>query len=415
MSVGSGLPKTRRLESQDSCPVEHSFPIRLLGGLGGAAASGTTGYYPEENWGEIEELRSCIDLNVEMPIVWTTDTSMVVRIYTVVERMTTLVQEMHVARLYFVESDDGQSATVTIRVKGSMPHAWKITAATQHANPYGDGKPIPGNLTLIASGTCCADPFVSGEDGSKALSPGPYPPVAALMMNWDPVTSSWVPATGGAVHGLFLGSTQLTSPTGTFLTSPNTTKIRIRGVGGGGGGGGCAAAAGAGAGGGGGAGSYAEQVFTVTPSTSYAYRCGLAGLGISGAGGGNGGNSSFTVGAATVVAPGGQGAPVSLGAPNQAWFAGGLGGSAAVNDLTGSTGAPGDQGDASTVVGGASGTGGSSPFGGGGLGVVNGASGGDGIAATGFGAGGSGGLQFTNVARAGGDGSAGEWIVDEYS
>lgn len=219
----------------------------------------------------------------------------------------------------------------------------------------------------------------------------------------------------GTAPGVWLGTTLLTSASANFTTGPRTRRIRVRGVGGGGGGAGCTSvASAASAGGGGGAGAYVEKVFGVSPNANYAYTCGSAGTGASGASGNNGGNSTFVVGATTLTAPGGSGAPVATALTTLSAYRGGAGGAVATNGDRNDGGRPGDNGVIVVVAGpvGQAGSGGSSPFGAGGdprSGVGNGNNG------SGYGSGGSGGLTGASTTRTGGNGTAGCWIVDEYS
>lgn len=240
-------------------------------------------------------------------------------------------------------------------------------------------------------------------------------------------TAGWTKtdASGGRVEtplqGRYLGTSVLTSASANFTTGPETNTIVIRGVAGGGGGGGCTSVAAAcSAGGGGGAGGYAEKTFTVTPNTAYAYTCGALGAGSSGALGGTGGNSTFVVGATTVTANGGVGAPVATAATTLKAYPGGAGGAVSTNGDVNGGGQPGEQGvvlivNAGTTEIQVSGDGGSTIFGGGGVGLNTSGAGAVGNNATGFGAGGGGAVTGAAQARAGGNGTAGCWIVDEYS
>ena len=247
---------------------------------------------------------------------------------------------------------------------------------------------------------------------------------ATLPAGWSAVyddARGWgtVDASGGRVEtplvGRFLGSTVLTSASGTFTTRSQTNTIKIRGVGGGGGGAGCTSVASAASfGGGGGSGAYLEKVITATPNTGYAYTCGAAGVGVSGAAGGNGGNSTFTVGATTYTATLGSGAPIATAVATVGTsYLGGTGGIVATNGDLNSTGQNGEPGIMTAITPlGVSGNGGSSPFGAGGIGRT---SVGNGNAAGGFGAGGGGAATGASTVRTGGSGTGGCWIVDEYS
>jgi hypothetical protein len=237
---------------------------------------------------------------------------------------------------------------------------------------------------------------------------------------WNETGVLFVYAVDGSVKssagpGRYLRSTMLTSGT-TYNTGADCSKIKVKLVGGGGGGGGCSSvAAAASAGGGGGSGGYAEKTFDVSPSTAYTYAIGAAGTGTSGAAGGNGGDTTFAVGATTVTAKGGSGAPLATALTTLSAYAGGAGGTVSTNgDLNGS-GAPGEPGVtlivATPIV--ASGNGGSSEMaGGGGKGIT---AVGAGNAGVGPGAGGGGAATGASTARAGGAGTAGAILVEEYA
>jgi hypothetical protein len=218
----------------------------------------------------------------------------------------------------------------------------------------------------------------------------------------------------GPTAGRYLRSTVLSAGT-SFTTGVDTETIFVRMVGGGGGGGGCTSvAAAAVAAGGGGAGAYAEKTFDVTPNTAYAYAIGAGGAGVSAAAGGNGGSTSMTVGGVTVTAPGGTGAPQAVATTTLTAKAGGAGGAIATSGDVNEGGAPGEYGVtlivATPIV--ASGNGGSSNMGAGGLGIV---AVGNGNNAVGPGGGGGGSATGVSAARTGGNGAAGQIIVDEYT
>lgn len=221
------------------------------------------------------------------------------------------------------------------------------------------------------------------------------------------------------VQGRLLRAPQiLTSGTAATINHPaNTRLIRIRGVGGGGAGGGTDAAAGA-LGAQGGSGTYAEKVFTASGLTS-TYTVGAAGAGVSGAAGGNGSSSTFTHGATTVTAPGGNGGGVAVGGATVATATGGAGNGAATNadfEIQGQRGGSAVRPVAATTPVFHVGPGGGTRYG---LGAPAGATSGTSVAAaaaTGYGSGGGGRLNGTSVtAAAGGAGGGGLWIVEEYS
>lgn len=210
-----------------------------------------------------------------------------------------------------------------------------------------------------------------------------------------------------------IASTLLTV-SGNFTTGPDTTRVRIRGVGGGGAGGGCTSTAAAAAGaGGGGAGGFCEDLVSVSPNTAYAFVCGAAGVGVSGAAGGDGGDSTFSINGTTYTARKGSGALVATASTTLFANPGGSGGGAINSALLNAPGEPGSPGFTliiATAIG-VGGNGGSGPFGGGGI-ASNGP--GNGNAGTGHGAGGSGSFTGASAVRTGGNGTAGAWIVDEY-
>jgi hypothetical protein len=225
----------------------------------------------------------------------------------------------------------------------------------------------------------------------------------------------YIPATTTIqVPGRLLKTTTVTTGT-SFTTGTSTNSIRIRLVGGGGGGAGCTSvASAASAGGGGGGGSYAEKLFAAAPSTAYTIAIGAAGTANSGAAGGNGGNTTFAVGSVTVTAYGGTGGPVATAVSTVSAYPGGAGGIVSLNGDLNGAGDPGEPGvcfvvGTPTVI---SGNGGCSVWGQGGLSL---SAVGAGNAGTGYGAGGGGAATGASTARAGGAGTAGAIIVDEYA
>lgn len=231
---------------------------------------------------------------------------------------------------------------------------------------------------------------------------------------WELIDTTGARITG-TLPGRWLRSTLLTLAASTHTVGADCRSIILRGVGGGGGGAGCTSVAtAASAGGGGGAGGFLEKNVGVTPSTAYSYTCGAAGAGASGALGGNGGNSTFVVGATTYTAPGGTGAPVATAVTTLSAYRGGLGATVSTNGDINVGGDPGTMGVVVVVATplGVSGNGGCSPLGAGGAGI---SAVGNGNNATGYGAGGGGALTGASVVRTGGNGTAGCWVVDEYS
>jgi hypothetical protein len=231
----------------------------------------------------------------------------------------------------------------------------------------------------------------------------------------------WVllPASGGgASSGSLLATTVITSGHD-FTTGASTNWIEIEGVGGGGGGGGTISTginsfAGCG---GGSSGGTATRGFAVTPSTTYHYTIGAGGAGGSANVGGDGTDSTFTVGAVTVTAYHGHGGMYMEAMASLMQAA--MGGAPAQESANSSTGSGSQAGQPGmgTIPSGAygfpfGGAGGSSPYGSGGASSNVGS---NGLPATGYGAGGAGASQQGTVPKVGGAGSAGCWIVREYS
>ncbi len=214
-----------------------------------------------------------------------------------------------------------------------------------------------------------------------------------------------------AIPGTLVGRTVYTA-TGNYTSSAGVTKAFIEIVGGGGGGGGTNNVAG-GAGGGGGSGAYSCKLFTVTPSTAYAFTIGAAGTGTSGAAGGAGGATTITI-VTAMTAPGGAGGAYLAGSTAIKFTAGGAGGVPGTGGDTMRAGMPGGFGSTSTVITvQASGSVGTSQFGGGGAGRPTNSAG-AGNAGTGYGAGGGGSTSTTTTAYAGGVGTDGAVVVWEF-
>jgi len=213
--------------------------------------------------------------------------------------------------------------------------------------------------------------------------------------------------------GRLIRRTLLTGTSGTYQVSLEATTLKIYGVGGGGAGTGAGGTSGdSAAGGGGGAGSYAEYTATVTGGQECTYTCGAGGTSPAV----SGGSSTFVIGATTVTCNGGTSAANASPATTLTIRPGQAGGTVSTNGTLNTTGDPGSHGFV-LIVGGpptaCSGDGGSSPFGAGAVGVT---AVGVGNNASGYGAGGSGGVSGTaGTAEAGGSGSPGCWLVEEYS
>jgi hypothetical protein len=217
-------------------------------------------------------------------------------------------------------------------------------------------------------------------------------------------------------YGVLLRAPQYLTA-GTSINHPAGTRvIFIRGVAGGGGGGGCAAGAGS-AGACGGSGTYGEATIVVNSLTS-TYAIGAAGTGVSAAAGNNGGNSTFVNDVTIVTLPGGAGGALLAAGSGVAHAFGGVGGGAATGaDFS----VPGQRGGHVLRITGnapmAQGSGGgSTPVGNGGGGNVTSGIAVGGEAATGYGGGGAGRMNGTaGGAGAGGTGTQGLWIVEEYA
>lgn len=298
-----------------------------------------------------------------------------------------------------------------------------ITTATTTTIVGSPASSVKRNVTDVsirnAHATTAVTIGVEQTDGTTAVKLQQFTLLAGEYAKINEQGTLFVYDLNGAVKagtgtGRLLKTSVLTSGT-TFTTTSLTTTIFVRVQGAGGGGGGCTSVASAAAGaGGGGAGGYAEKLFTVAPSTGYAYTVGAAGTGVSGAAGNNGGNSTFVVGGVTVTAFGGTGAPVGTAATTLVARGGGAG---AIVSTNGDLNSGGDNGEwgvvlitATPIV--ASGNGGSSQLGSGGLGLV---AVGNGNNATGFGAGGGGSATGASAVRTGGNGTQGCVLVDEYS
>lgn len=218
-----------------------------------------------------------------------------------------------------------------------------------------------------------------------------------------------------ARSGLFLRTTILTSGT-SFTTGPSTNNIHSRLQGGGGQGGGCTigSASISGAAGGGAAGGYAEKAFAVIPNTAYTYAIGVGGsTTAAGSGTGQAGTSTtLTVSGVTVTANGGPGG-IGFASAASGSALGGAPPAVSTNGDVNSTGEAGDPGFVIAVGISAAGKGGSSVFGAGGNSLRTQGTGNVGI---GNGAGGGGGCAIGAVAAvAGGAGTSGIIIIDEYA
>lgn len=200
----------------------------------------------------------------------------------------------------------------------------------------------------------------------------------------------------------------------TYTVPAGVYRIRVRLVGGGGGGGGAdGGSSQSGAGSGGSSGAYAEKIYAVVPAQTFQYSVGALGAG------GTAGNNSGSAGGATtfdelgsvVTAGGGTGGGSMAANTTQAKAASVSVPVATGGDLNivGRRAMRGLRASGASAWGGTEGA--SGWFGDGGDAGLDAAGG----AASGYGAGGGGAMSSTTTDRAGGDGTAGLIIVDEFN
>jgi hypothetical protein len=290
-------------------------------------------------------------------------------------------------------------------------------------------------LGLIQKGDLPADVLASLDLADGAIQDDPGAVANANLANMAQATVKGRAAGAGTGAPVDLTAAQLSavlSTTGgyrlrkvTRFTSSGTwtpeswTRLAVmRVVGGGGGGGGAAAGIGTGssAGSGGAAGGYVERWLTAGWGATETVTIGAAGT--AGAAGGNGvAGGTTSVGTLAVAGGGGPGLSSTQTTSDVRGALGGTGGSASVAGGTSllDTAIVGDHGGAGIIFGSSataiSGQGASSPFGNGGR--LN-TEGGGGNAGTGFGSGGSGGAADFSTARAGGAGTAGIVVIEEW-
>lgn len=225
--------------------------------------------------------------------------------------------------------------------------------------------------------------------------------------------------------GMYLGR-QIFTATGTYTPTPNTRAVHVRMIAGGGAGGGAATtiSAQASAGAGGSSGQYQELNITganapqgggTIPITGGAVVIGAGGTGVAGTIGNNGNDTTVVINGTTYDAAGGDGAgTVASLTPPQAIY-----GSVPLSNVAGADfyyanqGQPGVTLASTAAIGGA---GASSPFGSGGSGIsTTTTTAGVNAASSGYGAGGGGGANAASQSqKAGGNGSNGLLIIDEY-
>jgi hypothetical protein len=248
--------------------------------------------------------------------------------------------------------------------------------------------------------------FRGGTAAANAVTPSITIPAGGMAIYEDGL--GWSVVQTGNPAGRYLRTRVFSSST-SFTTSNDVGSIFCRLLAGGGGGGNAATGAtNSAAGGGGAAGGYAEKTFATGPGATVNYTIG--------GGGGSaaaGGNSTVVFGGVTVTANGGPaGAAQTVGAPPLVSL-GGAAPAVSTNGDVNASGACGGDGNCESAAIAMSGHGGASIFGGAALGRN---SQGIGNAAVGYGSGGGGGCILSGGANvAGGAGSGGILIVDEFS
>jgi hypothetical protein len=257
-------------------------------------------------------------------------------------------------------------------------------------------------------------------DGSTVAILVAYTLLAGETLYYTEAGEVIVLAAGGGLKlspakGRLLALTLLTAASSNFTTGMGTNSIKVRvQAGGGQGGGALGGSSTASVGGGGSAGGYAEKLFAVSPNTAYAYTCGAGGSAqTTNVTGSAGTDSTFVVGSVTVTAKGGPGGIGGMAAGSTVLTI--LGGTLAAQSTNGdvnSGGASGGSGVRGSGTIAISGLGAPSVFGGGGNAVITDVAGNVGV---GYGGGGSGGCSLTAVNRAGGAGSNGCIVVEEFS
>ena len=294
--------------------------------------------------------------------------------------------------------------------------------------------PPPFSGYVLASTTAGVLSWTSSSAGGVTSATGTtnqidvIPSTGAIVISIDPnyvgqtsITTLGTITTGvwdaTPVPGSYLGRTILTSGTSaTFTTSIYAHKLIVQGVGGGGGGGGTAGSGSTyGSAGGGGGGGYFYKTIT-TPAATYTYTVGAGGAG--GTSGNNNGSSGGTTSFGSLSVTGGAGGGGSAATtPGSATLATGgaaVGGSSSSGDIniSGTTGATGIIYSSNFV---ATGEGGYSPYGTGGPTITLSSTNVTNSAGSGFGGGGGGAGTYTSTNEAGGAGTGGLIIVDQYA
>lgn len=308
-----------------------------------------------------------------------------------------------------VTARTGDVMTVLRAQEGTTARAWS-------ANDIAANMLTSGSLSFFA------------QNESPTFTGAPLAPTPSQADNSTKIaTTAFVAGAITANPGRLINVRTFTA-SGTYTPTSGTKKIRVRIVGGGGAGGGAAASTSSGtlaAGHGGSAGTYGETgLIDVSSLSSVAVTVGSAGASSAGGNGTSGGASSF---GSFISAPGGDGG--KYGASGTATFSlvpdlnqtGDCTGSSVLLNVPGEGGwgqmsfATGTAGGTTTSSSAKGGRGGNSVLGGGGHAlVINSVPG----AGTGYGAGGAGAATtYVNgtSAVAGGAGSSGIVIVEEYA
>lgn len=317
-------------------------------------------------------------------------------------------------------------ATNNFKAFALDPNANVMSQADWEALParlsgFTSGKASANQINkAIRQGTVMASvigQFITDSTGLDVLDNGN----SALIL------TNFIKALNSNTTGRLLNVRTFTA-SGTYTPTTGTKKIRVRLVGGGGAGGGAAASTSSGtlaAGHGGSAGTYGEtSLIDVSSVSSVVVTVGSAGTSSAGGNGTSGGASSF---GSYISAPGGAGG--NYGASGTATFSlvpdlnqtGGCSGSSVLLNVPGEGGwgqmsfATGTAGGTTTTSSAKGGRGGNSVLGGGGYALTNNSVPGSG---TGYGAGGAGAATtYINgtSAVAGGAGSSGIVIIEEYA
>ena len=267
-----------------------------------------------------------------------------------------------------------------------------------------------GVATASAVGT--AESFARSDHAHQSnTTPAAVAATAAIGTSGEPARADHVHTAAGRL----IGVQRLTS--GNYTKTAGTNTVIVHGIGGGGGGGGGDQGAGTqGVGGGGGSGQYITHRETGLGAGPFVATYGTAGAG------GAAGNNAGTAGGAstlalsvTLTAAGGGGGASMAAASFASYAAGGFAGTGASNaNLSTQGNTPGENGSRDSASQQVSGSGGSSPMGSGGQAIFNTSA--TGNAGTGDGAGGGGGNASSSTAdKAGGAGTAGAWIIYEYT